>query len=79
MTQSKKLARGPGGGYDVDMAKYQLITPRGPEAVVWERMLGQFWIRAALSITDLPEGPKRETPPLLPPDRHSKARPGSDS
>jgi hypothetical protein len=53
-----------------------LTTPRGPAEAVWERMLGQFWIRVALHITDLPEGPKRESPPLLPADRHAKARPG---
>lgn len=49
--------------------KIQIVTPKGPEAEVWERMLGQFWIRAALSITDLPEGPKREADRNGAPDR----------
>lgn len=45
-----------------------LSLPKGPLDTVWERLIGQFWIRVALLSTDLPEGPKRANPPLLPGD-----------
>jgi hypothetical protein len=41
-------------------------VPRGPLDGVWTRLDGQFWVKLALYSTDLPEGPKRATPPLLP-------------
>lgn len=40
--------------------KIGLTTPKGPHALVWDQMVGQFWIRAALYCTDLPEGPHLE-------------------
>ncbi len=44
----------------MEKPKLQLVTPRGPDAEIWDRLLGQFWIRHVLSTTDLPEGPHLE-------------------
>jgi hypothetical protein len=40
---------------------------KGPFDGLWEKLNGQFWIKAALFATDLPEGPSRATPRLLGP------------
>lgn len=54
----------------------QLVpVPKGPFNDVWERLDGQFQIKLALYSTDLPEGPRRANPPLLPPGRHETGRP----
>lgn len=41
-----------------------LGVKRGPCDDVWDRLLGQFWLRLAWLANDLPEGPRRQDPTI---------------